>query len=101
MRGRWPLSDPEGPINTIVNVIERQFTVTELKKLLKENRVLEIFGTGTAVGCVPVGKLKIDDTEYLIPSGNNVGPICEHVYKELNSILYGQISDHPLSYIIE
>ena len=100
-RGRWPLLNPEGAINTIDNIVEKKLTMTEVKKASAEGRLLEVFGTGTAVGVIPVAKLKIDGVEYLMESGDEIGPICEHILNELYAIFYGHISDHPLAYIVE
>lgn len=40
-----------------VKVSERNITVSELTKMFDEDRVLEIFGSGTAATCVPIHKL--------------------------------------------
>ena len=40
-----------------VPLTERDFTVTELKQAFEEDRVIEIFGVGTAVTVLPIGEL--------------------------------------------
>lgn len=50
-------------------VSERDITITELKQASKEGRVVEIFGTGTAVCIMPVAKI----SSLLSPSGRRRG----------------------------
>jgi branched-chain amino acid aminotransferase len=74
-------------------VTERQITVDELEALLHEGRILEIFGTGTAVVVVPLKMIGIknDFFKLKIPKGQGCGPICGHIYKSILDIQYGRV----------
>jgi branched-chain amino acid aminotransferase len=74
-------------------VTERQITVDELEALLHEGRILEIFGTGTAVVVVPLKMIGIEKHFFKlkIPEGQGCGPICGHIYKSILDIQYGRV----------
>ena len=46
---------------------ERKFKIHELVKALKEKKVIEAFGAGTAAVVAPVKKLHYDGTDYEVP----------------------------------
>lgn len=65
-------------------VLEQDLTVVALINYLKEDKVSEIFGTGTAATISPVGLLEYDGIEYKLP--NNIGEISQKLYDTLNKI---------------
>lgn len=77
----------------IHKVTERQIPVDELESLLHEGRILEIFGTGTAVVVVPLKMIGIknDFFKLKMPEGEGCGPVCGHVYKTILDVQYGRV----------
>ena len=50
--------DENGPDNAIVSkVTERQIRMTEMVKMIDEGKLVEFFGSGTAVTILPIQKL--------------------------------------------
>ena len=74
-------------------VTEKSITVDELEGLLKDGRVLEIFGTGTAVVVVPLKMIGINNDFFMleIPEDKGCGPVCGHVYETILDIQYGKV----------
>jgi branched-chain amino acid aminotransferase len=73
-------------------VTERKVSLDEIIDALKENRLDEAFGTGTAAVVSPVGKLRIGDEEYVIGDGKT-GKITQMLYDTLTGIQRGKIED--------
>lgn len=75
-----------------MKVEERKISVTELVKALKEGRVQEAFGAGTAATIAPIELIGHQDKDYILP------PIASRkfsnqVYTELDLIKRGQKAD--------
>ena len=87
------------------NVREARFTMGELADALREGRVEEAFGAGTAAVVSPVKSLHFDGTNFEVPlgkgSGSNVGagPLTQRFWKELLDIQYGR-KEHAWSVVI-
>ncbi|ETN82535.1 branched-chain-amino-acid transaminase [Necator americanus] len=79
-----------------VKVTERDFTMDELRKALKENRVYEIFGAGTAAVVIPVDMIvyQIDDHEekLKIPLMESTKSLMQRLFKAITDIQYGRAS---------
>ena len=73
-------------------VSERLISVDELVSALKEGRLEEAWGTGTAAVVSPIGKLMYNDVEYVINEGK-IGDITAKLYDILTSIQWGKIDD--------
>ena len=73
-------------------VSERLISVDELVLALKEGRLEEAWGTGTAAVVSPIGKLMYNDVEYVINEGK-IGDITAKLYDILTSIQWGKIED--------
>ncbi|XP_046863412.1 branched-chain-amino-acid aminotransferase, cytosolic-like [Xenia sp. Carnegie-2017] len=71
----------------------------ELKKCLKENRVKEIFGAGTACVVCPVKDILYKDEMLHIPTMENGPKIARRFYKELADIQHGKVSS-PWAYVV-
>ncbi|PIK48736.1 putative branched-chain-amino-acid aminotransferase, cytosolic-like [Apostichopus japonicus] len=72
-------------------VTERSFTMQELLEGLKENRVKEVFGAGTACVVCPVGQILFKGEMYEIPTMKDGAPLASRLLKTLNDIQYGRI----------
>ncbi|XP_044137245.1 branched-chain-amino-acid aminotransferase, cytosolic-like [Bufo gargarizans] len=69
-------------------VSERHITMVDLLKALKEDRVKEMFGSGTACVVCPVGKILYKNENLEIPTMGN--KLAGRVLKELTDIQYGR-----------
>uniref|UniRef100_A0A0N5BXF5 Branched-chain-amino-acid aminotransferase n=1 Tax=Strongyloides papillosus TaxID=174720 RepID=A0A0N5BXF5_STREA len=96
---RQSLIDLARELNT-VKVSEKDFTMEELIRAIKEKRVYQAFGAGTAAVVSPVGKIlyhnkKINSYEELnIPTMETNENIMEVLYKKIVDIQYGRV-EHP------
>jgi len=79
-------------------VTEKAFTIQQLAKGVKEGRVKEIFGAGTACVVCPVDKILWNDE--FITVENNGFPLAGRFYKELTDIQYGR-KEHNWSYLVD
>lgn len=87
-----------------MDVVEGVMSMSELLRGLKEGRVLEVFGTGTAVVVSPVRSVSYGGVDYAIPLDADdpkagSGPVARRIWKELTDIQYGA-SAHPWSTIV-
>jgi branched-chain amino acid aminotransferase len=87
-----------------LKVTEGEWTMDELVEALEENRVLEIFGTGTAAVVSPVDKILYEDRWLDVPIGGSPGDMIGHYggkfLKQLQDIQYGVV-EHPWSLVVE
>ncbi|DAZ92625.1 TPA: hypothetical protein N0F65_011891 [Lagenidium giganteum] len=84
-------------------VSERNLTMPQIREAVRSNRVLEIFGAGTAAVVSPVSVIHYQDEDLKIPlSGKDgkAGKIAERCWKELTDIQYGRV-EHPWSVLVE
>eukprot|EP01008_Symbiontida_sp_HLA12_P002478 NODE_421_length_927_cov_377.625622_g413_i0.p1 GENE.NODE_421_length_927_cov_377.625622_g413_i0~~NODE_421_length_927_cov_377.625622_g413_i0.p1 ORF type:complete len:168 (-),score=10.99 NODE_421_length_927_cov_377.625622_g413_i0:74-577(-) len=85
-------------------VAEAEYTIEQVLKGLKEDRVLEIFGTGTAAIVSPVNELQYEGTSYTVPcsveSGGAADSVCERLMDTLLAIQYGRV-EHPWSVVLD
>ncbi|XP_033107005.1 branched-chain-amino-acid aminotransferase, cytosolic-like isoform X2 [Anneissia japonica] len=72
-------------------VTEKGFTMEELQTGLKDNKVLEVFGAGTACVVCPVGSILYKDEVLKIPTMDNGAPYATRFYNTLLDIQYGNI----------
>ncbi len=73
-------------------VTERLFSVDELLSALKEGRLEEAWGCGTAAVVSPIGRLMLDDVEYII-GGEQIGEVTHKLYDILTGIQWGNLPD--------
>ncbi|XP_078530224.1 branched-chain-amino-acid aminotransferase, cytosolic isoform X1 [Lissotriton helveticus] len=71
-------------------VSERYLTMSDLLTALKEKRVKEMFGSGTACVVCPVSKILYKDEDLCIPTMENGPKIASRCLKELTDIQYGR-----------
>jgi len=77
-------------------VTEGKFTIHDVIKALKEERVLEAFGAGTAAVVAPVDTIHFDGTNYEIPLDKSnpeagIGPLAKRFVDRIMEIQYGEI----------
>ena len=76
-------------------VSEKKFCMNEVCQLLSENRLLEIFGAGTACVVSPVSYIEYVGQPLHIPTMEHSNPVYKMFLKHLSDIQYGIIPDHP------
>jgi branched-chain amino acid aminotransferase len=82
-----------------LNMKERRISIDEVMSGLKDGKVQEIFGCGTAAIIAPVGTLYYKGTAYTVGSGN-IGPTTQKLYDEIVGIQSGERVD-PYGWVIE
>jgi len=83
-------------------VAERRFTMAELAEALREGRVLEAFGAGTAAVVAPVKALRYAGEDFAVPvdAALGAGPVAARLWRELLDIQYGRV-EHEWSVVVE
>jgi len=81
-------------------VTEKDWTIQELIIALKENRVVELFGAGTAAVVSPVKGFEYDGLYYDVPCVENSSSLFKRLWEHMNGIFYGKIPS-PWSVIVE
>ncbi|KAF7382594.1 hypothetical protein V1477_003310 [Vespula maculifrons] len=82
-------------------VSERKIYMKEICRLLSENRLLEMFGSGTACIISPISNIGFMDRDFHIPTLQQSDPIYKKLEKHLKDIQYGYIPDHPWTITID
>lgn len=77
-------------------VTERTVTMSDLTKALSENRLIEMFGAGTACVVCPIKRILYIDQPLYIPTP--VDSLALRLYKSLGAIHYGDVK-HDWTYI--
>lgn len=73
-------------------VSERVITMAEFVTALDENRVVEVFGAGTACVVCPVNRVTYGDRALHIPTMENGPKLATRFLTTLNDIQYGHVS---------
>lgn len=73
-------------------VEERRISIDEVFDAIKNNKLNECFGTGTAAVISPVGTLSYQGKDYII-NGEKMGDISKFLYTTLTGIQYGTVED--------
>ncbi|KAI9099893.1 aminotransferase [Phlyctochytrium arcticum] len=86
------------------DVVERSITMTDVAKAIKEKRVHEMFGSGTAAIVSPIKMIHFNGQDYHIPldpskKDSQAGPITKRMADTIMGIQYGEI-EHPWSVVI-
>ena len=81
-------------------VNERLLSVDELGEALKNGKLEEAWGCGTAAVVSPIGELCYKDVKYTI-NGGKIGKVTQHLYDTLTGIQWGRLPDtkgwtHPI-----
>jgi branched-chain amino acid aminotransferase len=85
-------------------VSERSMTMPELRDLIKADRVVEMFGAGTACVVSPIKEIGYMGEDLKIPldpndSSSQAGPYTKRFNDAINAIQYGEV-EHPWSVVI-
>lgn len=72
-------------------VSERRFNMGDVKKALNENRLIEMFGAGTACVVCPIDRILYMDEELLIPTMDNGAELSRRFLDVLTDIQYGRV----------
>lgn len=85
-------------------VVEGRMTMGELTQALREGRVLEMFGAGTAAVVSPIRTIRYQGADWAIPldpadPSGQAGPLARRLWDAIIKIQYGQV-DHPWSVIV-
>lgn len=81
-------------------VREGKFTMPLIKQLLKEDRLLELFGAGTACVVSPVERINYMGENLFIPTMEHAKPVFDEIKTTLTDIQYGKV-DHPWAVVID
>lgn len=73
-------------------VSERKISIDEVLLAIKENRLEEAFGTGTAAVISPIGELSWKGEQSLI-NNRETGPLAARLYETLTGIQKGRLED--------
>ena len=73
-------------------VSERLLSVDELLDAMKNGKLEEAWGCGTAAVVSPIGRLMYDDVEYVI-NGEKIGEVTQKLYDILTGIQWGKVED--------
>jgi branched-chain amino acid aminotransferase len=87
-----------------VTVSEKPYTMTEVVKAIESDRIIEVFGAGTAAVVSPVNKISYKGNDYIIPLDKanpdaEIGLFTKKCYDSLMDIQYGKI-EHEWSMVI-
>lgn len=80
-----------------LTVQEEKLAITQILQDIQENKIKEVFGSGTAAVISPVGKLNYQGKEYVI-NNNQTGTKTLEFYDQLTGIQYGTKQD-PFGWI--
>lgn len=75
-----------------LDVEERRVSVAEVIEALKEGRMTEAFGVGTAATVAPIASIGFEGERYSLPDLSKA-ELSQRVLKALNGIRYGQSAD--------
>jgi len=81
-------------------VSERKITMGELMAAKSEERLVEIFGCGTAAIVCPVGNIKYNGVDVAIPVDDNDNAVSKRLRSTMSDIYYGRMK-HPWAPEIE
>ncbi|MBO5481198.1 MAG: branched-chain amino acid aminotransferase [Clostridia bacterium] len=73
-------------------VNERLLSVDELLESLRNGKLEEAWGCGTAAVVSPIGKLAFGDEEYVV-GGGKIGEVTQKLYDILTGIQWGKVED--------
>jgi len=87
-----------------IKVVERTYTLIEMMEAVKEGRMLEAFGAGTAAIVCPVESFRYGDQDFAIPldkddPSKKAGPLTMKLLNTIMDIQYGKVK-HEWSQVI-
>lgn len=87
-----------------ITVREEAYTIHDVVEAIRDGRMVEAFGAGTAALICPVKGIKYKDNYYAIPldpadSTSEAGAFSQAMQSKITSIQYGE-TDHPWSIVV-
>uniref|UniRef100_UPI00358ED98A branched-chain-amino-acid aminotransferase, cytosolic-like isoform X4 n=1 Tax=Myxine glutinosa TaxID=7769 RepID=UPI00358ED98A len=73
-----------------IKMTEREVSMEEFQAALSEDRIKEMFGSGTACVVCPVSKVVYNGKDLHVPTMKHGAPLASGFLKELNDIQYGR-----------
>ncbi|KAB0800491.1 hypothetical protein PPYR_06231 [Photinus pyralis] len=83
-----------------MQIQQRTITMNEVVRLQQENRLLELFGSGTACVVSPISSIDYLGSSIQIPTTQHSKPLYETLRNRLSAIQYGHF-EHPWAIPIE
>jgi len=88
-----------------IKVTERALPILDLIDGLKEGRVMECFGAGTACIIAPINGINYRETDYDVPLDSSdpnakAGPLAQKLSDTIQAIQYGEV-EHPWSVVVD
>lgn len=84
-------------------VTEANFTMSQVSEALKQGRILEAFGAGTAAIISPIERINYQGSDLSIPcgpqAGVGAGPLAQRLLDTIQGIQYGDI-ESPWSVVL-
>jgi len=81
-------------------VTERNITMAEVTTAIKEGRMIEAFGSGTAAVLSPIKLIAYKGVDYSIPlASGNSGELCNRLWQTITSIQDGRL-EHEWSVVV-
>lgn len=77
-----------------IKTVEKKFTIHEVVETIKDGRMIEVFGAGTAAIVSPVSVISYKDVDYEIPTPED--GLTKKLFDHILGIQYGEIP-HPYS----
>lgn len=84
----------------LCKVREAEVPMAWVRELVKQERVLEMFGAGTACIVCPVERIQYQGDDLHIPTMEQGKPVFSQMKVALTDIQYGKV-DHPWALVIE
>jgi len=83
-------------------VTEKPFKIQEVVKAIKEDRLYEIFGCGTAALITPVSQFTYKDEVFEVPIEKEAGAgkLAQRLLKHLNDIQYMRIDKSNWQFVV-
>lgn len=82
------------------NVKEGKFTMPQICKLLEQDRLLELFGSGTACIVSPINRISYLGQNLYIPTMEQERSVFDQIRTNLTDIQYGKVK-HPWAVVID
>ncbi|XP_055331784.1 branched-chain-amino-acid aminotransferase, cytosolic-like [Paramacrobiotus metropolitanus] len=78
-----------------LKAVERSISMKDILKAKHENRLLEIFGAGTACVVCPVSRILYEGKNVDLPQPGSRNSVTQRIHDELLDIQYGRTKNHP------
>ncbi|ODM98839.1 Branched-chain-amino-acid aminotransferase, cytosolic [Orchesella cincta] len=76
-----------------VQVVERNITIEEVKELLDQKKLKEMFGTGSMCITCPISSIFFEGSKYDVPTVKQDKPLYDRINTALGDIYYGRKDD--------